>query len=421
MHAVEPRVAGLVRVQAKGVARARRVVGRPVGVGELPGLLRSQEVVREGARRLDARVVPREVERGDVLEAPLHDPPPVDLHDPVAPDEAPGRPDLRGILGEDQVASRPVPAQDRRQPFARVGVRVEQWAIRVDAFHHRVAHADDLAHCAIRDGIERPASTCDRGGGRHGSVARRGHQLDEPRKDRAARRVGRLRLPDLDEPAPDREALADGAQEVPGRRDDEVGSDDGWCGRREHATERDERVARKEALETVQAFLGGAEVGVECVDRASVDLHPGLPDPVDHGLEVCPQRARVIDGGQIAEGRQHGTRGEEDERHRGGDEHGSPAEASRHAPGVGCGLGGHVAGTAMTMKRGAVGWYEVDVWSVSCSVAVGSRYSTAFHRTFGRTLVTTYVRVVPSTSPSSISSPVRAFQSEMNMRSRAWP
>ncbi len=198
-------------------------------------------------------------------------------------------------------------------------------------------------------------------------------------EDRAARRVGRLRLPDLDEPAPDREAFADGAQEVPGRRDDEVGSDDGWCGRREHATERDEWVAREEALETVQAFPGGAEVGVECVDRAPVDLHPGLPDPVDHGLEVCPQRARVVDGGQIAEGRQHGTRGEEDERHRGGDEHGSPAEASRHAPGVGRGLGGHVAGTAMTMKRGAVGWYEVDVWSVSCSVAVGSRYSTAFH------------------------------------------
>ena len=43
----------------------------------------------------------------------------------------------------------------------------------------------------------------------------------------------------------------------------------------------------------------------------------------------------------------------------------------------------------MTMKRGAVGWYEVDVWSVSCSVGVGSRYSMAFHGTFGRTLVTT--------------------------------
>ena len=49
----------------------------------------------------------------------------------------------------------------------------------------------------------------------------------------------------------------------------------------------------------------------------------------------------------------------------------------------------HGAGCAMTMNRGEVGWYEVDVCSVSCSVAVGRRYFTASHGTFGRTWSTT--------------------------------
>ncbi len=44
---------------------------------------------------------------------------------------------------------------------------------------------------------------------------------------------------------------------------------------------------------------------------------------------------------------------------------------------------------AMTMNRGAVAVYEVEVWRVSCSVGVGSRYWSAFQGTLGSTWVTT--------------------------------
>ena len=81
---------------------------------------------------------------------------------------------------------------------------------------------------------------------------------------------------------------------------------------------------------------------------------------------------------------------------------------------------GHVAGTAMTMKRGAVGPYEVQVWSVSCSVGVGSRYWIAFHGTSGRTRVTTYRRVVWSASCRATTSPALACHRAMNIPSRAW-
>ena len=54
----------------------------------------------------------------------------------------------------------------------------------------------------------------------------------------------------------------------------------------------------------------------------------------------------------------------------------------------GVGRLGHGAGSAMVMKRGDVGWYDVDVWRVSCSVGVGSRYSIASQRALGMTFAT---------------------------------
>ncbi len=140
-HAVDLRVAGLVRVQADGVLGARREVGRPVRVGQLPGLLRAEQVVGQLRRRLDERVVPGQVEQEDVLERPLGDLALVEGDDPVAPGVAAGRPELGRVLGQDQVAPRAVPAQHRRQSLAEREVRVEQRAVLVDPLDHRVAGA----------------------------------------------------------------------------------------------------------------------------------------------------------------------------------------------------------------------------------------------------------------------------------------
>ena len=73
-HPVDLVVAGLVGVQPEGVLGARREVGGPVRVRELPWLLRAQEVVGQLAGRLDVGEVPREVQEEDVAERPLRDP-----------------------------------------------------------------------------------------------------------------------------------------------------------------------------------------------------------------------------------------------------------------------------------------------------------------------------------------------------------
>ena len=65
----EPFVAGLVRVQPKGILGAGREMGRPVRVRELPWLVRAQEVIGQLAGRLDVWKVPREVEEEDVVRA----------------------------------------------------------------------------------------------------------------------------------------------------------------------------------------------------------------------------------------------------------------------------------------------------------------------------------------------------------------
>ena len=70
-HAVDRAIPRLVRVETDGVLGARREVGGPVRVGQLPRLGRPQEVVDELRRCLDERVVPREVQQEDISEGSL--------------------------------------------------------------------------------------------------------------------------------------------------------------------------------------------------------------------------------------------------------------------------------------------------------------------------------------------------------------
>ena len=99
----------------------------------------------------------------------------------------------------------------------------------------------------------------------------------------------------------------------PGGRDDVVRAADVGRRGRECPGERDERIVREEALEAVEAPAGRGQVGVERVHRGPVDPQAGLPDPVDHRLEVGPQGARLVERRQVPEGSQGGARDDEEQ------------------------------------------------------------------------------------------------------------
>ena len=161
-HAVDVAVAGLVRVQLHGLLGAGREVRRPVRVGQLPGLLRAEQVVHQLGRRLDEGVVPGQVERVDVLELSLGDLPTVEGDDPVAPGVAAGRAELGRVLGQDQVSARAVPAQHRRESLAEGEVGVEQRPVLVDPLDHRIAGALQLWGKSVGNGGESAASMGER-------------------------------------------------------------------------------------------------------------------------------------------------------------------------------------------------------------------------------------------------------------------
>ena len=166
---------------------------------------------------------------------------------------------------------------------------------------HRVPDALHLADQAVRHRGKVLPGARDGGGGGDGAVAGRGHQLHELRERGGTRRIRGLRLPDVDEPAADDQPLADGVEQVAGSRDDVVRAADVGGRGRERPGERDERVVREEALEAVEAPAGRGQVGVERVHRGPVDPQARLLDPVDHRLEVGPQRARLVERRQVSE------------------------------------------------------------------------------------------------------------------------
>ena len=223
-------------------------------------------------------------------------------------------------------------------------------------------------------------------------VAGRGHELHELRERGGALRIRGLRLPDVDEPAADDQPLADGVEQVPGSRDDVVRAPDVGRGGREHPGDRHERIIREEAFEALEAPARRDQVGVERVHRRPVDVQAGLADAVHHRLEVGPQRPRLVERRQVSEGSQGGAQDQEEQDGCGDAAHHHPPPgscASRRSRPRGHANLAHGAGSAMTMNRGEVGWYEVDVCSVSCSADVGSVYFIASHGTFGRTWSTT--------------------------------
>ena len=163
----------------------------------------------------------------------------------------------------------------------------------------------DLADQAVRDGGKRLPGARDGGGRGDGTVARRGHQLHQLRERRGASGIGRLRFTDIDELAADRQPLADGVEQVPGRRDDVVRAADVRGGERERPRDPDEGVAREEALEAVESPARRGQVRVQRVHGRPVDPEASALDAYDHRLEVGPKRPRLIQGREIPE---HGER-----------------------------------------------------------------------------------------------------------------
>ena len=106
---------------------------------------------------------------------------------------------------------------------------------------------------------------------------------------------------------------------------------------------------------------GGGQVLIQRIDRRPVEIEPGRLDPLHHALEVRPQRARLVQGGQVAERGEGRARQQQDEQRpqrNARDQDGAPAAAAMAAAGWRPNRGGtvgHVAGTAMTTNRGAVG------------------------------------------------------------------
>ncbi len=400
---VSPR---LVRVEPDCVLGAGGEVGRPVRVGQLPGLRRAQQVVAELRRALDERVRPRQVQLEDVLEPALRDPALVERDDAEAADVAAGGAQLRRVLGEDQVALRGVPAEDRGQAGAHREVAVEQRAVLRDLGEHRIADALHLAGQAVRDAGQRALRTGYRGRGGDRRIARGGHELHElgerggladdrsrssrlpgagagaragarawrPRGRAACGRgrpvSGRLGLADLDEPTADREPIPGGRDEVAGRRDDVVRTAHVRGRGRQRPRDRDERVVREEVPQAIEAPRGRGEVRVEGVDRGPVDRQARCLDATGHRLEIGLQGAGVIEGGQVAEceERARGSHEKQEDQTDPREEQPPAAAASVSATSLGQGPAGrrggigddgrivaHGAGTAIATKRGAVG------------------------------------------------------------------
>ena len=142
----------------------------------------------------------------------------------------------------------------------------------------------------------------------------------------------------------------------------------------------------------IETGVRRCEVGIERVERRPVDVQPGRLDALDHRLEVGSELARLVVRRHVTEHDEAGAQGEQpDDRERDAAEHDPPPAPcpSRRCRRRGCVVAVHGAGYATTMNRGDVGWYEVDVCSVSRSVDVGRRYFVASHGTLGRTSSTT--------------------------------
>lgn len=222
---------------------------------------------------------------------------PVERDDPVAADEAAGRPKLGRVLGQDEIASRTVPAEDRWQPGADRDVRVEQRTVPVDPLRHGVPGVLHGAGQPVRDGRQRIAGA---GQGGQGAVARGRHQLDQLGQRGGSRGVRRLGLLDLDEATPDRQPLVRRVEQVVGCPDHRIRAAHVGAGRREGSGEPDERVVGQEVGELAQAAPRGSQVAAEAVERGPVDLQAGGLGARHHRHEIGPERARFVQRRQVA-------------------------------------------------------------------------------------------------------------------------
>ncbi len=303
-HPVDPAVARLVGVQPEGIPGAGREVGRPVRVGQLPGLVPAEQVVGQLLRRGDERVVPGQVQQEDVLERSLGHAALVERDDPVAAGVAAGRPELGRVLGQDQVAPRTVPAEDVRQLRAGGEVRVEQGPVAVHPLGHRRPGILDRGGQAVRDGRQPVAGAVHcRPDGRD-LVARGCHQLDQPAEQRGVLRIGGLGLLDRDEPIADGQSLVRRGEQVVGRGGHGVGTRQVGGRRLDVSGDRDQGVVLEEVLEVAQPCARGGEVAPQVVEGRPIDLQPGGLRPRGQRHEVRPQAARVVEGGQVANGGQ---------------------------------------------------------------------------------------------------------------------
>ncbi len=109
------------------------------------------------------------------------------------------------------------------------------------------------------------------------------------------------------------EALVGGVEQVVGGRHDGVGAVDVRLRLRQRSREADEWVVREQVGQVVETPAGDGQVGLESIDGRPVDLETGGLDTAVHRLEVGPERARLVEGGQVAAEGEAGRRGGQNE------------------------------------------------------------------------------------------------------------
>ena len=115
---------------------------------------------------------------------------------------------------------------------------------------------------------------------------------------------------------------------------------------RHRASQPDERVVGQQVRQVVETPTGGGQVSGEPVDRRAIDLQAGGLDASRHRLEVGSERARLVQGGQVAAECEAGGRGGQQEQRQAA-QHEDVANAMGPPPATVSGdrlVGGSVAG-----------------------------------------------------------------------------
>ena len=111
--------------------------------------------------------------------------------------------------------------------------------------------------------------------------------------------IGRRGL-DVDIVLREGQTLVGGVEQVAGRRRQRVSTQHVSLCRGERASEADQRIRGEQVPQAVEAGAPRDEIVAHAIDGGLVDVESRSLDPRRHRLELRAERARVIDGREIA-------------------------------------------------------------------------------------------------------------------------